>query len=276
MEDPGAILAGQVFRAQGAKLQAAPVDDDGLDVTKALTMAPNAKLAYVTPSCQYPLGVTLSVSRRLDLLEWAARKSAWILEDDEDSEFRFVGRPAPSMQGLDRAGRVIYAWSFSKVLFPSLRLAVLIVPPDLVEFFSVSNGLIDRGPPSLPQAVLYEFINDGYFASHIRRMRNAYAARKQALIDALDAELAGRFELRPVESGLRVIARLSQDMNDRDAERAADQQGITCYALSRYCKQRSDMQGLILGFACTPQEEMRSHVKRLAQVLEGLAPSGGA
>ena len=275
MEDPGAILAGQVFRAQGAKLQAAPVDDDGLDVTKALTMAPNAKLAYVTPSCQYPLGVTLSVSRRLDLLEWAARKSAWILEDDEDSEFRFIGRPAPSMQGLDRAGRVIYAWSLSKVLFPSLRLGVLVLPPDLVGFFSVTNGLVDRGPPSWSQAVLYEFINDGYFASHIRRMRKAYAARKQALLHALDTKLSGLLELSPVESGLRVIARLSPDMNDRDAERAAGRHGITCYALSRYCRQRSDMQGLILGFACTPQEEMRSHVKRLAQVLEGLAPSGG-
>ena len=274
MEDPGAVLAGQVFQAQGAKLRAVSVDDDGLDVTKALTMAPNAKLAYVTPSCQYPLGVTLPVSRRLNLLEWAARKSAWILEDDEDSEFRFVGRSAPSMQGLDQAGRVIYVWSFSEVLFPSLRLGVLIVPPDLVEAFSVSNGLVDRGPPSWPQAVLYEFINDGYFASHIRRMRSAYAARKQALLDALDAELSGLLEPKPVENGLRILANLSPELIDGDAERAAGQRGITCYALSRYCKQRSDMQGLILGFACTPQEEMRNHVKSLARALEGLKPSG--
>ena len=274
MEDPGGVLAGQVFRAQGARVLAAPVDDDGLDVARALAMAPNAKLAYLTPSCQYPLGATLPIARRLDLLEWAARRSAWILEDDEDSEFRFVGRPVPSMQGLDRAGRVIYAWSFSEVLFPSLRLGVLVVPPDLVEPFSVASGLVDRGPSTWPQAVLYEFINDGYFASHIRRMRSAYAARKQALLDAAAAELSGLLELRPVESGLRVFAELPQGLSDRDAEREADRQGMTCYALSRYCQRRRDMQGLILGFSCTPPDEMRGHVGRLVRVLDELTPSG--
>ncbi|MEM7225005.1 MAG: PLP-dependent aminotransferase family protein [Pseudomonadota bacterium] len=267
VEDPGGQTAHQALRAQGCRLVPVPVDRSGLQVRRAVAAAPDARLAYVTPSCQYPLGVTLSVSRRLELLDWATERNAWILEDDEDSEFRFIGRPVPAMQGLDRAGRVVYAWSFSEVLFPALRLGLLVLPPGLVEPFAFANGVLDRGPPTLPQAVLCEFINDGYLASHVRRMRAIYAARRHALVAALEAELGGLVQVDPVASGLRVILRLPPGCDDRAAVRAAAAQGITCFALSPYGQAPDQAPGLLLGFAGTPESQMAAGVRQLAAAL---------
>ena len=175
LEDPGYLGARGALMAAGARLVPVPVDGDGLDVARGLRAAPDARLAYVTPSHQYPLGVTMSLARRLALLEWAHARRAWIVEDDYDSEYRYTGRPLASLQGLDRHGRVIYVGTFSKVLFPALRLGYVVVPPALVDAFAAARGLVDRHPPSVTQAVLAEFIAEGSFARHVRRMRMRYA-----------------------------------------------------------------------------------------------------
>lgn len=146
--------------------------------------APDARLAYVTPSHQYPLGVTMSLARRLALLEWAERARAWVLEDDYDSEYRYAGRPLASLQGLDRAGRVCYIGTFSKVMFPSLRLGYLVAPPELAAAFAAARTIVDRHAPTVEQAALADFIIEGHFARHIRRMRALYAERQALLVEA--------------------------------------------------------------------------------------------
>src|SRR5262249_16625529 len=154
-----------------------PVDDEGVSVAAGGRLSPAARLAYVTPSHQYPTGVAMSLARRLSLLEWAARAGAWIIEDDYDSEYRYSGRPLPALQGLDKEGRVIYIGTFSKVLFPALRIGYLVAPPDLVTAFTTARGVLSRFTPSVEQAVIADFINEGHFARHIRKMRTLYCER---------------------------------------------------------------------------------------------------
>ena len=191
IEDPGYLGARAALRAAGAQTVPVPVDAEGLDVSAGEALAPRARLAYVTPSHQYPLGATLSLARRLQLLNWAGRAGAWILEDDYDSEFRFAGRPLAAVQGLDTEGRVLYAGTFNKVMFPSLRLAYLVVPPALVDAFVAARALSDGCPPALTQAALADFIEQGHFAAHVRRMRAIYQERRDALRESAERHLAG-------------------------------------------------------------------------------------
>src|SRR5204863_3642283 len=173
------------------------LDDEGFDLQKARRRSRNVRLVYVTPSHQYPLGVTMSLARRLSLLEWARERGAFVIEDDYDSEFRYAGRPLAALQGLDRDGRVIYLGTFSKVLFPSLRLGYLIVPPDLSAAFARARAAADRFACTLTQAVVADFIAEGHFARHIRRMRTLYAARQEALVRAVRRELGGVIDVEP-------------------------------------------------------------------------------
>ena len=183
IEDPGYMGARGTLAGSGARLVPVPVDEEGLVVAAGIKREPGARLACVTPSHQYPLGVTMSLTRRLELLGWAERSGAWVIEDDYDSEHRYTGRPLEALQGLDAEGRVVYVGTFSKVLFPALRLGYLVVPPDLTGAFTVARELVDRHPPTVEQAVLAEFIAAGHFGRHLRRMRALYAARQEALIE---------------------------------------------------------------------------------------------
>jgi GntR family transcriptional regulator / MocR family aminotransferase len=267
MEDPGYLGARGALLAAGARVVAIPVDDDGLDVASGMRAAPGARLAYVTPSHQYPLGVTMSLSRRLALLEWARVRRAWIVEDDYDSEYRYTGRPLASLQGLDRHGRVIYVGTFSKVLFPALRLGYVVVPPALAAAFAAARGLVDRHPPSVTQAVLAEFIAEGSFARHVRRMRVRYAQRQVALVEAARTELAGILEVHQAEAGMHLVGWLPDGADDRAASAAALQAGVEAPALSALRLRRSGRGGLLLGYAAWDPGELREAATTLAGAL---------
>ena len=195
MEDPGFLAARAVFIGAGARLVPVPVDGEGLDVRAGLAAAGQARLAYVSPSHQFPLGVTMSLPRRLALLEWAARTGAWVLEDDYDSEYRYAGRPLAALQGLDHARRVIYVGTFSEVLFPALRLGYMVVPRELADRFVTARALADRHSPLIEQAVLADFMAEGHFARHIRRMRLRYRENLAVLVEAVQSLLGGALEI---------------------------------------------------------------------------------
>jgi GntR family transcriptional regulator / MocR family aminotransferase len=264
IEEPGYRGARGAFLAAGARLVPVPVDAEGLRVEVGAAKGTPARLAYVTPSHQYPLGVTMSLARRLKLLEWAAHSKAWIVEDDYDSEYRFRGRPLTALQGLDTANRVIYIGTFSKVLFPALRLGYLVVPPGLVDAFVAARALTDRQAPVLEQAVLADFIAEGYFARHLRRMRALYAERRAALVDAIAQKLDGMLEVTSEPAGLHVLARLPKGMDDRAIARRAAAHHVEAPALSEYALTRLARGGLVLGYAALPAHEIREGVRQLA------------
>jgi GntR family transcriptional regulator/MocR family aminotransferase len=267
LEDPGYLGARGALMAAGARLVPVPVDGEGLEVARGIRVAPDARLAYVTPSHQYPLGVTMSLARRLALLEWARARRAWIVEDDYDSEYRYTGRPLASLQGLDRHGRVIYVGTFSKVLFPALRLGYVVVPPALVDAFAAARGLVDRHPPSVTQAVLAEFIAEGSFARHVRRMRMRYAEQQAALVEAARHKLDGVLEVSPAEAGMHLVGWLPSGADDRAASGTAQQVGVEAPALSTFRLRRSGRCGLLLGYAAWAPSELRAAVDTLAAAL---------
>lgn len=267
VEDPGYLAARGALRSAGATLAPVPVDEQGLDVVAGIARRPDAKMVYVTPSHQYPLGVTMSLQRRLALLEWAARADAWVLEDDYDSEFRYAGRPLAALQGLDTDGRVIYLGTFSKVMFPSLCLAYLVVPEDLIEPFTTSRALINRHLPSLEQAAVADFIVDGHFLRHIRRMRTLYAERQAALVAAARDELAGLLTVAPGEAGLHLVGWLNSGGDDRQAARRAGSHGVEAPALSPFCIEPPARPGLLLGYAAIPPPAIVAGARRLALAL---------
>src|SRR5690606_22992593 len=192
----------------GMRLEPVPVDEEGLNVGMGQQCAAKARFAVVTPTHQSPMGVALSLPRRLELLDWADRSKAWIIEDDYDSEFRYHGRPLPALKSLDRAGRVLYTGTFSKVLFPGLRLAYLVVPPAQVGTFREAAGHL-VGPGSiLPQAMVTDFMVQGHFARHLPKMRILYAARRGHLVDALTQIAGSRLQIQPQAGGMHVLAEL--------------------------------------------------------------------
>src|SRR5919199_1055258 len=207
MEEPGYLGARAALTASGARLVYVPVDSEGLDVAAGARLDPGARLIYVTPSHQFPLGMTMSLPRRLALLEWAGRAGAWVMEDDFDSEYRYEGRPIASLQGLDDDGRVVYIGTFSKFLFPSLRLGYIVAPPVLVDAFLAARAMAGRHSPSVEQAILTDFIEEGHFGRHIRRMRTLYAERQAFLIEALEKECGGHPLVRRDEAKGETTAR---------------------------------------------------------------------
>jgi GntR family transcriptional regulator/MocR family aminotransferase len=211
--------------------------------------------------------VAMNLARRLELLGWAQRAGAWILEDDYDSEFRYTGRPLASLQGLDRQGRVVYMGTFSKVLFPALRLSYLVAPPGLVDAFISALALAGGPPPTHQQAVLADFIAEGHFLRHIRRMRALYAERQEALVLAAKGELGGLLEVVPSETGLQVMGWLREGIDDRTASRWADTVGVVAPPLSSYMLEPSSRQGLLLGYAAHSAPQIREGVRRLAAAL---------
>lgn len=268
IEDPGYLGARVALAGAGARLLPLAVDQDGLQVEALKAQSEHVRLIYVTPSHQYPLGVTMSLARRLALLEWAARSGAWILEDDYDSEYRYAGRPLASLQGLDQAGCVLYMGTFSKVILPALRLGYLVVPPSLVETFTRGRAVIDRQAPTLEQVILTTFMREGHFARHIRRMKGIYLERQAALMDAVRRRLAGALEVQPATAGLQVMGWLAPGIDDTRVFHLAQTRGIDVPPLSAYALAPQPRGGLVLGYACVKPQDIQAGIERLAEVLE--------
>lgn len=270
IEDPGYAGFRAVLAAADALAVPVPVDAEGLSVEAGRRLSPKARLAFVSPSHQFPLGVTMSLGRRLELIDWAAQADAFILEDDYDSEYRYEGRPLAALQGLDGGGRVIYVGSFSKVMFPALRLGYLVVPEDLVDPFLRVRAAIDDHPSIIAQPALAEFIEGGQFAAHIRRSRKRYATRKGILEAAFAKHLAGVLSLRPIQAGLHAVADiLLPGLHDTAIVDAALARGIVLTPLSSFgMKKRT--QGLLFGFAGVDEKTITRTVKLLAEVIAGM------
>ncbi|HEU4595381.1 MAG TPA: PLP-dependent aminotransferase family protein [Pyrinomonadaceae bacterium] len=271
VEEPGYLGAKGALRGAGARLVPVPLDEQGMNIEAGAKSEPSARLAYVSPSHQYPSGVTMSLPRRLALIEWASRAGAWILEDDYDSEYRYAGRPLAALQGLDTEGRVIYIGTFSKVLFPALRIGYMVVPADLAGAFCAARALSDRHSPTVEQLVLADFIEEGHFARHVRRMRALYAARQEVLVEAARRELRGLLEVETAAAGLHVLGWLPEGTDDREAARAAEAHGVDAQPLSAFCLLPPKRSGLVLGYAGYDAEEIRAGVKRLAEALRSCA-----
>ncbi len=264
MEDPGYLGARGALAGVGAKIIPIPVDDEGLNVETGIARCPAARLVYLTPSHQFPLGVTMSLARRLAILDWAKRANAYIIEDDYDSEYRFAGKPLAALQGLDNSDCVIYIGTFSKVLFPSLRLGYLILPPALVEAVLAARRFIDIHPPLLEQAVLTDFIAEGHFARHLRRMRNLYAQRRTALLKAMqDLPL----DLYAAETGMHCIGWLPGGTDDKAVAYHAAQHNVDVTPLSKFSVVPMNRKGLLLGYAAVDVKHIREAACRLALAL---------
>ena len=266
MENPGYPGARVVFEAVGAKVSAVSVDEDGM-IVRGQSLH-GSRLVYVTPGHQFPLGITMSLSRRLELLERARKSDAFIFEDDYDSEYRYSGRPIPAMQGFDRSGSVIFAGSFSKVMFPSLRLGYLVIPPDLVPLYEATISLTTRHAPLPEQAVMCDFITEGHFGRHLRRMREVYAERLSILLESAREKLAGLLEISEIEAGLQTVGWLRGGIDGESAVRAAAAHGVEVFPLSRYTRGKVEREGLQLGFAAVDAVEIRRGVEELALALE--------
>ncbi|MDJ0755119.1 MAG: PLP-dependent aminotransferase family protein [Ardenticatenaceae bacterium] len=267
MEEPGYINVSGLLRYRGVDLVPVPVDQHGLDVPAAIKQAPEARLAYVTPSHQYPLGVTMSLPRRQQLLDWAGRHSLWIFEDDYDSEFRYDGPPLTALQGLDQHDRVIYFGSFSKIMLPDLRLGYVVLPPDLVDVYTGVKLPLSISSPLLIQQATAEFMLDGHFVRHIRRMRQHYKVRRDALVEAITRHLAGAATLGALECGLHIVVYLADHIDEAQAAAATRQLGMAVLPLSGEYFGRPLQKGLVFGFANVPPEDMDGYIKRLAAVI---------
>ena len=272
MEDPGYQGAYAIFRAAGARVVSARLDEEGA-APREIDFR-RCRMLFVTPGHQYPMGMTMSLQRRLQLLAWAKKYDTVIFEDDYDSEFRFAGRPLPAMQGLDRAGKVIFCGSFNKVMFPSLRMGYLVLPEELVEVFARTKAMTTRHHPLLDQAVLCDFMEQGHFGRHLRRMRKIYEERFSLLMEGAREYLAEDLEISKIEAGLQTIGLFRGKVSaELVAERAAIE-GIDVVPLNRYCHAERVPEGLQIGFAAVNEPEIKAGVKKLAKVFERLRAEG--
>lgn len=268
-EDPGYFKAREVLEGADLRLVALPVDEQGLRVEDGRRLAPEARCALVTPSHQSPLGVSLSLPRRLELLDWAQASQAWIIEDDYDSEYRYVGRPLPALKSLDHSGRVLYCGTFSKVLFPGLRLAYLVVSPEQVERFAACARTFDHGCPALPQAITADFLDQGHFARHLKRMRALYAERRGFLATALEQVFGSGLRVELQAGGIHLLARLEASQDDVALAARAHDAGLAVMALSQWARKHPCGSGLLLGFTNIASAEQALHLaRRLATALD--------
>lgn len=269
MEEPGYPGAHAAFTAGGAELVPVPVDDEGMDVAALSALGSKVRAAYVTPSHQYPLGVSMTAARRLALLEWAERRDAWIIEDDYDSEYRYVSRPLGALQGLDVHGRVIYIGTFSKVLFPSIRVGYLVAPPALWESFVHAREAHDLFSPTLYQLALADFLRDGHFARHLRRMRALYLRRRAALLDGLASHCRDVLAVHNADAGLHVTTFLPAGVDDTTVIRRMAARGLAGTALSSCYLGAPRRSGLLLGFGGSDERSIAAATRSLGAMLRG-------
>lgn len=267
IENPGYFTARDFFREAGATLIPVPVDAEGMVIEHGIEQAPDAGFAIVTPAHQSPLCVALSMPRRQALLDWANRRKSWIVEDDYDSEYRYLGHPLPALKSLDTQERVLYCGTFSKVLMPGLRLSYLVVPQALVPHFAEVADKMHSHCPRIWQATTARFIEEGHFARHLKKMRALYAIRRQLLVDAIQANLSQWLSISPQVGGMHLLARLPQGADDRIIAARALAAGLRVYALSDWSLPPSIEQGLLIGFTnVTTREQALALTARLAQV----------
>ena len=268
IEDPGYHGALGALVGAGLRVTGVPVDADGMSVAAGRVNAPNARVMYVTPSHQFPLGVTMSLSRRLELLAAAADMHAWIVEDDYDSEFRYVSRPLTALQGLDTDGRVVYVGTFSKVMFPALRIGFVVAPPSLLPALAAARQFAGTQQAVLEQMVLADFIDDGHFERHVRRMRAIYAERQHDLLGALRAECEGLVSAAPAGSGMHLVGWLPSNVDDADVSRRAAQRSVDAIPLSAFAVGRgAGRPGVLLSYAHLDRATMFSAARRLAAAI---------
>ena len=266
VENPCYWAARRVLEVNGLQLHPVPVDNEGMAPTTA-DFRVTPKLIYTTPSHQYPKGMVMSYGRRRLLLDYAQNSNAWIIEDDYDSEFRFEGRPISSLQGMDQHGRVLYLGTFSKVMYPGIRLGYMVIPPQLVDAFK--NGLYELQRPGqvMIQAALADFMEEGYFTSHIRRLKLIYAERRRLLQTALSNIVNVGARLSPVDSGLHLVVEFDAHIDDVHVAEMAFAQGLRAYPLSHYCFNQPE-KGLIIGYAYAATEHITEYGNMLAEVIQ--------
>jgi GntR family transcriptional regulator / MocR family aminotransferase len=270
IENPGYVGARAIFAAHGARLQGIPVDGDGVAVSQLSERADNVRLIYVTPSHQFPTGVTLSLPRRLELLRWAAAHSILVVEDDYDSEFRYEGGSLESLQGLDTHHVVAYVGTFSKVLSPALRVGYVVLPPSLVEPFVAAKSLTDRHTASSLQAALAEFLDSGLFARHLRRLSKLHRVRRDALLEALQAEFGGAVQIGEARAGLHVHVRFCEHPATEEMLARALNAGVSLFPVSGlHIHTPSEDPGVLMAFAAMPENLIREGVRVLHRALQG-------
>jgi len=266
MEEPGYWGARCIFEACDLKIEPVAVDAEGMNPGLA-PRGSRPRLIYLTPSNQYPMGVAMSLARRRALLQIATRERAWIVEDDYDSELRYSGRPLASLQGLDAEQRVVYVGTFSKVLYPGIKIGYMVVPPALAESFHSALYDLQRPGQLTVQAALADFIERGYFATHIRRLRQAYAERRELLAAVLNSQLGRIGQITSQAAGLHLVVRLSDGLDDRRVQALAAERGTTVRALSQYFIGPASASGLVVGFGYAAPDKLATHGRLLGQAV---------
>jgi GntR family transcriptional regulator/MocR family aminotransferase len=272
LENPGYLGARAALLGAGARVVPVPLDGEGLSVDAGERLAADARLVCVSPSHQYPTGVTMSAGRRIALLRWATRANGWIVEDDYDSEFRYASRPLACLQGMDVDGRVVYIGTFSKTLFPGLRLGYLVVPPHAAATFRAARAVLDRHSPTVDQVVLADFMAEGHYVRHVRRMRQVYEERQQVMLETGRALLGGLVELRPAEAGMALVGWLPPGVDDAATQLALQAEGLDTIALSRLTIGPVERGALLLGYAGFDRRTIRRGMEQMARALEPLQP----
>lgn len=268
IEDPGYSGARASIITTGAKIFPVPLNDEGIDLDYAIRNYPKPNLIYTTPSHQYPLGYTMSISRRLQLLDWGRKNKVWIVEDDYDSEYRYAGNPLPSLQGLNSGNGVIYTGTFSKVLFPGLRLGYMVLPTrEIAELFTSAKSMSDRQSSIMDQMITARFIEEGHFTKHIRKMRILYKDRQDFLINEIKRELSDVVQVEQADAGMHLIARLPEDYDDKKIRILALDKDLVTPAMSEYAMHFPVKPGLLLGYTAFDKKRLREGVRRLVNVL---------
>jgi GntR family transcriptional regulator/MocR family aminotransferase len=269
-EDPGHIAGRDALHMMGAEICPVPIDEEGIDIEYARANYQNPSIMFTTPSHQHPLGTTMSLARRLAILSCAHDLKSWIIEDDYDSEFRYRGRPLPALQALDHLGSVLYVGTFSKSLFPAIRLGYIVVPHDLADVFSVAQNLLGQGASILTQEVVARFMEDGRFADHIRKMRHVYRQRRDVLMQALREYCAGLMTPVPTDVGMHLIVWMNTGLDELVAHQALLEIGIETIPLAIFYQVPAQRGGLVLGFSGTRPEQIPGLVKQMARCLGSL------
>ncbi len=268
LEDPGYLGTRAAYIPTGAEIYPVPVNEDGLDLDYAIKNYPKPDLVYTTPSHQYPLGYTMSISRRLQLLEWSKKNKVWIVEDDYDSEYRYAGNPLPSLQGLNSGSGVIYTGTFSKVLFPGLRLGYMVLPnPKVTEIFLAAKSIADRQNAIMEQMITAKFMENGHFTKHIRKMRLLYKERQEILINEINKLPGNKIHIERNDAGMHLIAWLPDGYDDREIKKLAQKRGLIVNSLTEHAMYFPVKPGLILGYTAFNKVSISEGVQRLRDVL---------